>query len=308
MKFKELRSRNTSEHNMGPAGYTMKLEQWEEEDRQLAAAGIPNPYAAYPDDRSKNWLRARSKLVIKDCVAVIVFNNKEAEKLAADIRRRAESSGMAGQREYAVLSQCLGHPEQPGRVRGVSSYHDWKYAWPQHVEMYKKRKRTKTDTSVDTEKIKEQIKQELVAEMRMQNMQMQRWCCHQMVLSPMSNRTSPSPATRKSNCVSADVGLIDDTAELPTEVRCDDRTHEDLIGMLTEPTHCGLWITWRGLQCEAALGLVHPEETTLQTVSIHEDCVVVEVITVYTIFADELLEYPPNDEVMKHGQAQGQRL
>jgi hypothetical protein len=78
--------------------------------------------------------------------------------------------------------------------------------------------------------------------------------------------------------------------------------------MLTEPTHCGLWITWRGLQCEAALGLVHPEETTLQTVPIHEDCVVVEVITKYTIFADELLEYPPNDDVMKLGQAQGQRL
>jgi hypothetical protein len=172
--------------------------------------------------------------------------------------------------------------------------------------MYRKRKRTKTDTSVDTEEIKEQIKQELVAEMQMRNMQMQRWCCHQMVLSPMSNRASPSPATLKSSCASADnVGLIDSTAELATEVHCDDRTHEDLIGMLTEPTHCGLWITWRGLQCEAALGLVHSVETMLQTVPIHEDCVVVEVLTVYTIFADELLEYPPNDEVMKLGQAEG---
>jgi hypothetical protein len=56
--------------------------------------------------------------------------------------------------------------------------------------------------------------------------------------------------------------------------------------MLTEPTHCDLWITWRGLQCEAALGLVHPEESTLQTVLIHEDCVVVEVVTVYSIFVD----------------------
>jgi hypothetical protein len=64
-------------------------------------------------------------------------------------------------------------------VHGVSSYQGWKYAWPQHVEMYRKRKTTKTDTSVDTEKIKEQIKQELAAEMRMQNMQMQRWCCQQ---------------------------------------------------------------------------------------------------------------------------------
>jgi hypothetical protein len=97
--------------------------------------------------------------------------------------------------------------------------------------------------------------------------------------------------------------LIDGTAKLAMGVRCDHRTHKDLIGILTEPTHCGLWITWRGLQCEAALGLLHPEETTLQAVSIQEDCVVVEVITVYTIFVDELLEYPPNDEVMKLGQA-----
>jgi hypothetical protein len=102
---------------------------------------------------------------------VIVFNNKEVEKLVADIQEKiacAESSGMAGQREYDVLSQCLGRPEQPGRVRGVSSYQGWRYAWPQHVEIYRKRKRRKTDTLVDTEKIKEQIKQELVAEMQMQ--------------------------------------------------------------------------------------------------------------------------------------------
>jgi hypothetical protein len=56
VKFKELQNWNTSEHNMGPVGYTMKLEQWEEEDRQLAAAGIPNPYDAYPDDGFENWL------------------------------------------------------------------------------------------------------------------------------------------------------------------------------------------------------------------------------------------------------------
>jgi hypothetical protein len=31
---------------------------------------------------------------------------------------------------------------------------------------------------------------------------------------------------------------------------------------------------------------------------------VVEVIIVYTIFADELFGYPPNDEVMKLGQTQ----
>jgi hypothetical protein len=169
--------------------------------------------------------------------------------LAADIKEKiacAESSGMAGQREYDVLSQCLGRPEQPGCVRGVSSYQGWKYAWLQHIEMYRKRKRTKIDAPVDTKKVKEQIKQELVAELQMQNMQMQRWSYHQMVFSPVSNRASPSPSTLKSSCASVDnVGLIHGTVELVTEVRYDDRTHKDLIGMLTEPTHCGLWITWR---------------------------------------------------------------
>jgi hypothetical protein len=86
----------------------------------------------------------------------------QAEKLAADIKEKiacAESSGMAGQREYDVLSQCLGRPKQLGHVRGVSSYQGWKYAWPQHVKMYKNRKRTKADASVDMKKIKEQMKQ-----------------------------------------------------------------------------------------------------------------------------------------------------
>jgi hypothetical protein len=63
-----------------------------------------------------------------------------------------------------------------------------------------------------------------------------------------------------------------------------------------------------GLQCEVAIGLVHPEQTTLQTVPIHEDCVVVEMLYVYDIYADELVEYPPNDKVMTLRQATGQRL
>jgi hypothetical protein len=72
----------------------------------------------------------------------------------------------------------------------------------------------------------------------------------------MYNRASPSPATLKSRCASADnVGLIDGTVELATKVCCDDRTHEDLIGMLTEPTHCVLWITWRGVNVRLHLVL-----------------------------------------------------
>jgi hypothetical protein len=65
---------------------------------------------------------------------------------------------------------------------------------------------------------------------------------------------------------------------------------------------------WRGRECEAAIGVVHPEQATLQIVPIHEDYVVVEVLHVYTVFVDELLQYPPNDEVTTLGQAVGQRL
>jgi hypothetical protein len=65
------------------------------------------------------------------------------------------------------------------------------------------------------------------------------------------NRVSPSLTTLKISCLSLDnIGLIDGTTKLTMEVRCDDRTQQDLIGMLINPTFCGLWITWNGLRCE----------------------------------------------------------
>jgi hypothetical protein len=70
-----------------------------------------------------------------------------------------------------------------------------------------------------------------------------------VVLSPVSNRASPSPVALKSSCASAnDIGLINGTTEL-TEVHCYD-PKEDLIGMLTEPAHCGLCIMWVGVECD----------------------------------------------------------
>jgi hypothetical protein len=78
--------------------------------------------------------------------------------------------------------------------------------------------------------------------------------------------------------------------------------------MLTEPAHCGLCIMWRGRECEATIGVVHLEQTMLQIVLIHDDCVVVKVLHVYTVFADELLEYPPNEKVTTLGQVVGHRL
>jgi hypothetical protein len=89
--------------------------------------------------------------------------------------------------------------------------------------MYRKRKRTRTNASVDKEKIKEEIKQELKAEMQ-NSLLATLGEGYQVVLSPMSNRASRSPATLKRSCASTDnIGFINGTAEL-TEVHCDDRT------------------------------------------------------------------------------------
>jgi hypothetical protein len=121
------------------------------------------------------------------------------------------------------------------------------------------RKRARTDASVDKEHIKEEIKQELKAEMQNDMLAMMARG-YPMVLSPLSNRPSSSPAGLKSSCAFADnVGLINGTKEFSTEVHSDDPTQEDFIGTLTEPTHCDLCIMWEGVECGAAIGVVQPE-------------------------------------------------
>ena len=77
-RFKELRSRNTNEHSMGPTGYAVKLAQWEKEDNKLVATGIRNPWDDYP--WSRNWMRARSRLEVKDNIAEIKWNKEENKK------------------------------------------------------------------------------------------------------------------------------------------------------------------------------------------------------------------------------------
>jgi hypothetical protein len=73
---------------MGPVGYCGKLPLREEEDRKLAVVGIANPYDDITDDRSRNWMQARSKLVLIDGVTNIVINKVANESVAADIMEK----------------------------------------------------------------------------------------------------------------------------------------------------------------------------------------------------------------------------
>ena len=107
-------------------------------------------------------------------------------------QQHAESSGISWVREQDVLTSYLG-PEQPGRVRGVSSYKGWKHAWPQFSSMYKKRKRT---ASVDVDKIKAELRAELTEDI------MTILAAQGLQIQPFSKNPSPAPG-RRSNCASA---------------------------------------------------------------------------------------------------------
>ena len=61
-RYKKLRERNMHDHCLGTAGYAGKAEKWEQEDRDLAAEGISNPWDKFPTSRPMNRLHAWSKL------------------------------------------------------------------------------------------------------------------------------------------------------------------------------------------------------------------------------------------------------
>src|SRR5688572_17301233 len=97
-RFMALRRWNTHEHSMGPAGYAGKLAQWEEEDNQLTALGIHNPWDDFPKGQSRNWLRGRSRLEVKEGVAEIKWNKDSTLKLAEHIKEKnahVESLGIS---------------------------------------------------------------------------------------------------------------------------------------------------------------------------------------------------------------------
>ena len=62
--------------------------------------------------------------MISEGAAHIKWKTEDTERLSKGIQEKlahAESSSVTWTRENDVLTQCLG-PEQPDRVRGISSY------------------------------------------------------------------------------------------------------------------------------------------------------------------------------------------
>ena len=102
--------------------------------------------------------------MISEGVATIAWKTDATRRLSEEIKEKyanAESSGITWIRENDVLIQCL-VPDQPGCVRGVSSYNGWKEEWPEHSDMYMKRRKI---SSADLLAMKETMKEELKAEL-----------------------------------------------------------------------------------------------------------------------------------------------
>lgn len=69
------------DHCLGTAGYEGKAQKWEQEDRELAAEGISNPFDKFPSGRSRSWLCAWSRLVKSEGSAEIRWLRDSTESV-----------------------------------------------------------------------------------------------------------------------------------------------------------------------------------------------------------------------------------
>ena len=81
-KFSELSKRNELHHHLGMIGYDAKMEKWQQEEREAAEAGQPNPLQDV-DERSHNYLYARKPKKLK--VGKTKFNELKVEEVEKKI-------------------------------------------------------------------------------------------------------------------------------------------------------------------------------------------------------------------------------
>jgi len=295
-KYKKLRERHVHVHHLGTGGYAGMAQKWEQEDRELASAGITNPWDTFPLGRSRNWLRARSKLVKSEGTVEIHWLSESAESLSHQILEKQaalESSGVTSVRERDVLTEVLGRPEQTRRVRGVSSYSGWKY-WPDCTSMYRKRKR------VDVEAIKEEVRSQVTQEVTEKVTQDVTEKVTNDIMTKLLERgidlRSPSNPTSmfslKSSCASASGALCNVQLDL-----------------LIEPTLCTLVINPGGYQVVVARGRVFPQQKQLYSVPVQDGYAIVLIDFVYPEHEGYVLSPPiSRDEVRTLGEALFKRV
>nr|AAM74354.1 Hypothetical protein [Oryza sativa Japonica Group]ABB47200.1 transposon protein, putative, CACTA, En/Spm sub-class [Oryza sativa Japonica Group] len=117
--------RNEHPHRLGTAGYIGKEAIWAQEDAAAAAANVPAPFSDIPEQRARNWARARGKV---NPDGSVTFENKsdavvnqELLGLIAEQASQSEVESAPRRREDDILTKALGTKEHPGRTRGIGS-------------------------------------------------------------------------------------------------------------------------------------------------------------------------------------------
>nr|AAM18174.1 Unknown protein [Oryza sativa Japonica Group]AAP52769.1 transposon protein, putative, CACTA, En/Spm sub-class [Oryza sativa Japonica Group] len=161
-----LQQRNEHPHRLGTAGYIGKEAIWAQEDAAAAAANVPAPFSDIPEQRARNWARARGKV---NPDGSVTFENKsdavvyqELLGLVAEQASQSEVESAPKRREDDILTKALGTKEHPGRTRGIGSDVPWKHGLPQYRSQYRKRKVSKEERDA---RLKAELKVEVIQEL-----------------------------------------------------------------------------------------------------------------------------------------------
>nr|CAH65902.1 H0207B04.3 [Oryza sativa] len=161
-----LQQRNEHPHRLGTAGYIGKEAIWAQEDAAAAAANVPAPFSDIPEQRARNWARARGKV---NPDGSVTFENKsdavvyqELLGLVAEQASQSEVESAPKRREDDILTKALGTKEHPGRTRGIGSDVPWKHGLPQYSSQYRKRKVSKEERDA---RLKAELKVEVIQEL-----------------------------------------------------------------------------------------------------------------------------------------------
>jgi hypothetical protein len=102
-------------------GYAAKTAKWRQEEREVAAAGQPNPSHGI-DERSCNYLYVHKPKKLKE--GRTKYNElkvEEVEKRILEVSMAEKSGSFEPHLERDILTEALGNNEHRSCVHGVSS-------------------------------------------------------------------------------------------------------------------------------------------------------------------------------------------
>jgi hypothetical protein len=136
---------------MGSSGYIAKISEWKKKIEEAISVSNPNLVEDI-EDRSMNWLLARSELT-QD--GKLVHNKKgvaAVQEKIVQLTKKKRLGFFKSDRENDVLSGALGNTEHTGRIRDVASQMSWKVGFPNDAWSYKKHDRYKRNLEDAIEK------------------------------------------------------------------------------------------------------------------------------------------------------------